>query len=216
MLDDGTEAVKNTNPNREVKGRYAKEGTGDQTGGLKDETGSPKDETDGSKDQTEKVRIGERFERSVGQAVKDRADKQARDFGYKDRHDMINQAATVSDEKIAEIAKGGGGRCKPHEAIAFIQRGGNIKDQAGNECKFTESLIGHYVYGQRRKDNMPKIEALADLPMAVRAIRQDADPKVERKFGAMTSLGNSPAGTQKRYRIPVGRKNIHVYAYVDS
>ena len=148
------------------------------------------------------------------------ADSQARKFGYAGVDDMMAQSATVPAERVQTILKGSNAPCKPHEAVAAIRSGASIDAACGEKVKLTESLVRHYVCGERRErnGNDPKISNLADFPKAVGMIR---DPSVHVSHTLhgekiVQPDGNYPKGTQTEWtrRTPEGRLNA--YAWTDS
>lgn len=142
--------------------------------------------------------------------------EQARQLGYKDRHDLMAQANSVSPERIAEIVKGGKSRCKAHEAVAVLKSNPVMEDTAGREIRFSDELIGHYVHGQRREGNTPKVENLCDLPIAIYAVRNDKFPSLVFKKQAVRDASNPPRGTRRVYKTSTGNGKLHAFAYADS
>lgn len=151
-----------------------------------------------------------------GESPRDKADKQAQKLGYKNRNDLLVQADKVSKERVAELVEGGKSRCKAHEAIAVLRSNPTMKDTAGREIQFSDELIGHYVYGQRREGNTPKVGNLCDLPLAIHAVRHDRHPELKFKRGAIHDPMHPPRGTQREYKTETGSGQLHAYAYVDS
>ena len=144
-------------------------------------------------------------------------DVQARKLGYRDRADLMEQSASVPATRIATIASGDHkSRCKAHEAIAVLRSNPTVKDAFGKDVRFSPELIGHYVDGRRRKDNMPKVGNLCDLPVALYAVKHDPSPDLKFKRGAIPDPLDPPRGTQRVYKTPASGGTMHAFAYVDS
>ena len=149
-------------------------------------------------------------------AGKQAADTQARELGYRDRDDMMEQSKAVPSARISDITQGSKSQCKAHEAIAVLRANPEISDSEGRAIRFSDELVEHYVHGRRRKGNEPKVGSLRDLPLAIYAVRHDESPTLKFKQGAIRDPLDPPLGTQRVYRTPTGNGTLSAFAYVDS
>ena len=146
------------------------------------------------------------------------ADGQAQACGYADVKDMMSKAETVEADRIASIQEGFSGKCKAHEAIAVISANKPFEDAEGNKVDFGSDIIEHYVEGKRRRDNMPKIDNLEDLPFAIKAVKTDTYGVTRLKYPHDTTPDpqNPPRGTQREYHLPTDRGQIKVFVYIQG
>lgn len=130
--------------------------------------------------------------------IRDRATGKRR---YADLEDLFAQARRVTQERIDGIAQGFNNSCQIHEAVAFLTASPDIKDLHGDDILFRRWLVSHYLLGDRRRDNVPKVENLRDLPRAVLAIR------TRTRFLMVNGHGTR----QYRYSLASPRLNAYVY-----
>ena len=146
------------------------------------------------------------------------ADKQARDCGYADVKDMMAKAESVPHERVSEIQNGFSGKCKAHEAIAVISENKPFDDAEGNKVDFGGDIIEHYVEGRRRRDNVPKVGNLEDLPFAIKAVKTDTYGVTRLKYphGTTPDPLNPPRGTQREYHLPTDHGEMKVFVYIQG
>ncbi len=146
------------------------------------------------------------------------ADEQARGCGYADVKDMMTKAESVPAERVSAIQEGFSGKCKAHEAIAVIAENKPFKAADGAEVDFNHDIIEHYVAGKRRRDNMPKVGNLEDLPYAIKAVKTDAYGVTRLNYprGTAPDPSNPPRGTQREYHLPTDRGQMKVFVYIDG
>ena len=131
-------------------------------------------------------------------------DRRTRQRKYRDLDDLFEQAKRVPFERINAIAQGYNDTCAVHEAVAFITATPQIKDSTGRDVSFNRWLVGHYLFGDRRRDNTPKVESLRELPRAVLAIRTRTPFKKISRSGA------------EQYQYSFAKPKTNAYAYCDS
>lgn len=146
------------------------------------------------------------------------ADRQAQACGYANVKDMMAKAETAASDRVAAIRDGFSGKCKAHEAIAVISENKPFKDAEGNTVDFNYDIIEHYVEGKRRRDNMPKIENLEDLPFAIKAVKTDTYGVTRLKYPHDTTPDpqNPPRGTQREYHLPTDHGEMKVFVYIQG
>ncbi len=146
------------------------------------------------------------------------ADSQARKCGYADVKDMMAKAETVAAERMTAIQAGYSGKCKAHEAIAVISANEPFKDAESNSVKFAQDIIEHYVEGRSRRDNMPKVSNLEDLPYAIKAVKTDTYGVSRMKYprGTTPDPLNPPRGTQREYHLTTDRGQMKVFVYIQG
>ena len=131
-------------------------------------------------------------------------DRRTQTRRYRNVEDLFAQARSVSRERLAQIAQGYNDTCAVHEAVAFITATPQIKDSTGRDVSFNRWLVGHYLFGDRRRDNTPKVESLRELPRAVLAIRTRTPFKKISRSGA------------EQYQYSFAKPKTNAYAYCDS
>ena len=146
------------------------------------------------------------------------ADRQAQACGYANVKDMMAKAETVASDRVAAIQDGFSGKCKAHEAIAVISENRPFRDAEGNAVDFGGDIIEHYVEGRRRRDNMPKIANLEDLPFAIKAVKTDTYGVTRLKYphGTTPDPQNPPRGTQREYHLPTDHGEMKVFVYIQG
>ena len=123
---------------------------------------------------------------------------------YRDIEDLFAQAMLVTPERIGQIAGGFNDVCSVHEAVAVLTASPRFRDSVGNEVLMKRWLVSHYLFGDRRRNNEPKVESLRELPRAVMAIRTRV-PFVK---------ANRNGATQFQYSM--ARPKMNAYVYCDS
>lgn len=109
-------------------------------------------------------------------------DRKTRHQRYRDIEDLFAQAQSVPQGRLEQIAEGYNDTCALHEAVAFITSMPTVKDSVGRDTTFNRWLVSHYLFGDRRRDNQPKVANLRELPRAVYAIRtRPPFPKVNHR-----------------------------------
>ena len=171
------------------------------------ETNQPDGKSDTTRDRKRKIRP---FKSSL------KADEQARKCGYKNVSDMMAQASDVPDERVAEIQEGFPCRCKPHEAVAVILENKPFDDVENNSVQFGDDILEHYIEGRRRRDNEPKLDNLADLPFAIKAVKTDIYGITRYKYprGTTPDPLYPPRGTQREYHLKTERGQMKVFVYI--
>jgi hypothetical protein len=146
------------------------------------------------------------------------ADSQAQVCGYANVKDMMAKAETVASDRVAAIQDGYSGKCKAHEAVAVITENRPFNDAEGNTVDFGGDIIEHYVEGRRRRDNMPKITNLEDLPFAIKAVKTDTYGVTRLKYphGTTPDPQNPPRGTQREYHLPTDHGEMKVFVYIQG
>ncbi len=191
----------------------------DANGNEHGEAGSGKGGQFVSKGEGASSSPSEKAERKI-RAVRSspKADEQARACGYADVKDMMAKAENVTAERVSEIQEGFSGRCKAHEAIAVISENKPFKDAEGNDIRFNDDILEHYIQGRRRRDNMPKVENLEDLPYAIKAVKTDTYGVTRLNYPSGTTPDpmNPPRGTQREYHLPTDRGQMKVFVYIQG
>lgn len=146
------------------------------------------------------------------------ADSQAQVCGYANVKDLMAKAETVASDRVAAIQDGYSGKCKAHEAVAVITENRPFNDAEGNTVDFGGDIIEHYVEGRRRRDNMPKIANLEDLPFAIKAVKTDTYGVTRLKYphGTTPDPLNPPRGTQREYHLPTDHGEMKVFVYIQG
>ena len=146
------------------------------------------------------------------------ADSQAQVCGYSNVKDLMAKAETVASDRVAAIQDGYSGKCKAHEAVAVITENRPFNDAEGNTVDFGGDIIEHYVEGRRRRDNMPKIANLEDLPFAIKAVKTDTYGVTRLKYphGTTPDPLNPPRGTQREYHLPTDHGEMKVFVYIQG
>lgn len=146
------------------------------------------------------------------------ADSQAQACGYANVKDMMAKAETVASDRVSAIQDGYSGKCKAHEAVAVISENRPFNDAEGNTVDFGGDIIEHYVEGRRRRDNMPKIANLEDLPFAIKAVKTDTYGVTRLKYphGTTPDPQNPPRGTQREYHLPTDHGEMKVFVYIQG
>ena len=98
-------------------------------------------------------------------------DRRTRQLRYHDIEDLFAQARQVPATRLAAIAQGYNDTCAVHEAVALLTASPTIRDLDDHDISLNRWLVTHYLFGERRKGNMPKVDNLRELPRAVFAIR---------------------------------------------
>ena len=153
--------------------------------------------------------------------AKAKADTQATRLGYAGIDDLMQQSASVTAERIAEIMAGADSPCKAHEAIAALRSHATITPNASGEepVRLTERPIRHYVCGERRHHGgEPDIARLRSLPLAIKAIREcdSFHHELDERRIAMMPGEKPPKGTQTIYERRSGPGKSKAFAYTDS
>ena len=131
-------------------------------------------------------------------------DRRTRRQRYRGVEDLFAQAQGVSAERLAQIAEGYNDTCALHEAVAFITATPTVKDSVGRDTTFNRWLVSHYLFGDRRRDNQPKVANLRELPRAIYAIRtRPPFPKVNNRGVA-------------QYQYSLAKPKTRAYVYCDS
>ena len=145
-------------------------------------------------------------------------DAQAKKCGYASVQDMMDHAKVVPESRIEDISKGYSGKCEAHEAIAVISKNTPFYDSEGNSVKFSNDILEHYIEGRRRRDNMPKISNLEDLPFAIKAVKSDTYGVTRLKYpkGTTPDPLNPPRGTQREYHISANGGQMKVFVYIQG
>ena len=139
------------------------------------------------------------------------------ELGYKDRNDVNRQADGVSPERVAQIVSGGlKEHCKVHEAVAALRTNPMVKNTFGKDVTFGEDMILHYLGGYGRSNNQADAKRLKELPLAMHAVKNDRNPKLQYLRGAIHDPLNPPRGTQYVYHEKVGDGDMQCRAWVDS
>lgn len=123
---------------------------------------------------------------------------------YRDIEDLFSKAMRVTPERIGQIAGGFNDVCAVHEAVAVLTASPRFRDSVGNEVLMKRWLVSHYMLGDRRRGNEPKVESLRELPRAVMAIRTRVPSVKASRSGA----------TQFQYSM--ARPKMNAYVYCDS
>lgn len=134
---------------------------------------------------------------------------------------MMSESRNVPEDRVRAIIGGDETRCRPHEAVAAIRSGLTVESGVKGErpVKLTEFALRHYVCGERRKDNAPKISNLCDFPLAVKAIRFPESVRHSLKGQGVIpdEHGRYPDGTQTEYiRRPYRKLKLVASAYTDN
>ena len=138
-------------------------------------------------------------------------------LGYKDKADLEHQVLSVTGRRVLEISSGElKEHCKAHEAIAVLNTEPKIKNAFGKDVTFGKDMILHYLSGRGRESNVPDVDRLRELPLAIHAVRHDHNPTLQYPRGVAHDPVNPPRGTQYVYSEKVGNGNMQCRAWVDS
>ena len=143
--------------------------------------------------------------------------EQLAELGYKDKNDIYRQADGVSSERVAQIVSGGlKEHCKVHEAVAALRTNPTVTNAFGKNVTFGEDMILHYLSGYGRSKNQADAKRLKELPLAMHAVKNCRNPRLQYPKGVAPDPLNPPRGTQYVYHEKVGDGDMQCRAWVDS
>ena len=123
---------------------------------------------------------------------------------YSNIEDLFAQAKAVPPERIERLKEGFNDVCPLHEAVAFLTAKPKVTDVTGATISFDRWLVSHYLLGDRRRDNEPKLGNLRELPRAVLAIRtRQPFPKPNKRGVA-------------QFQYSLAHPETNAYVYCDS
>lgn len=123
---------------------------------------------------------------------------------YADIEDLFAQAKAVPPERIERLKYGFNDVCPLHEAVAFLTAKPKVTDVTGATVSFDRWLVSHYLFGDRRRGNEPKLANLRELPRAVLAVRtRQPFPKPNRRGVA-------------QFQYSLSHPKTNAYVYCDS
>ena len=100
--------------------------------------------------------------------------------------------------------------------MTLLQPNPMVKNAFGKDVTFGEDMILHYLGGYGRSNNQPDAKRLKELPLAMHAVKNDRNPKLQYLRGAIHDPLNPPHGTQYVYHEKVGNGDMQCRAWVDS
>jgi len=131
--------------------------------------------------------------------------------------DYRKLADDVQHKRITEICSASIKQpCKIEEAIAVLRTNPKIKNAFGEDVTFGDDMIEKYLSGRGRPGNIADPDRLKDLPIAIYAVKNDRNPKLQYLRGAINDPLNPPRGTQRVYSVPASGGPMLARAWADS
>ncbi len=120
----------------------------------------------------------------------------------------LSAAKVCTDEKIAPLATTDDVKDAANGAKTYasnrVTASPKIKDLDDHEISLNRWLVKHYLLGERRRDNMPKVDNLRELPRAVFTIRTHNPVLIANMRGV------------EQYQYSLAAPKLRAYAYCNS
>jgi len=143
--------------------------------------------------------------------------EQLSELGYEDKNDVYQKADGVSNDRISQIVSGKlKEHCSVHEAVATLRTNPTVTNAFGKKVTFGDDMIIHYLGGYGRSNNQPDAKRLKELPMAMHAVINCSNPRLQYPKGVAHDPLDPPRGTQYVYHEKVGNGDMQCRAWVDS
>jgi len=143
--------------------------------------------------------------------------EQLAELGYKDKNDVYSKADVVSKDRVEQIVSGKlKEHCSVHEAVAALRTNPTVTNAFGKKVTFGDDMIIHYLGGYGRSNNQPDAKRLKELPMAMHAVINCRNPRLQYPKGVTPDPMNPPRGTQYVYHEKVGNGDMQCRAWVDT